>query len=63
MCPRPAGVKTLKTASGGVVARVSAGLNELLGLELELDVFNERTGRELAITGVLLESESMNGVN
>lgn len=65
MCPRPAGVKTLKTASEGVVAKASAGLRELLGLEPEPDAisFNERAGRELAMTGILLESESTNGVN
>lgn len=65
VCPRPAGVKTLKTASEGVAARASAGLRELLGLEPEPEAvsFNERVGRGLAIASILLESESMNGVN
>ena len=65
VCPRPAGVKTLKTASEGVVAKASAGLSELLGLEPKLVPvsFNERAGRRLATAGVLPESESTNGVN
>ena len=61
VCPRPAGVNTLKTASDGV----SAGLSEPLGLEPEVDAisFIDSAGRELAATGVLLDSESTNGVN